>query len=287
MKQSTQRDERQSFQLDPKEHFKERVMIRGLFTAASGMIAEQLMVDTIANNLANVNTTGFKRMRVYFQDLLYQTLRQAGTEVSAGFQIPSGIQVGHGTRPVATRQIFTVGNFQNTENPLDLAIDADGFFQILLPDGTTAYTRDGAFQRDSEGTIVNGDGFPLQPQIQIPDDAISLTVGKDGQVFVQLSGQSEPQNLGQIQLSRFINPAGLSKVGDNLFVETAASGAPVTGVPGEEGRGQIVQGFLEFSNVQVVEELVNLIIAQRAYEVNAKTIQTTDEMLQQANNLRR
>lgn len=262
-------------------------MIRGLFTAASGMIAEQMMVDTISNNLANVNTTGFKRQRVDFQDLLYQTLRQAGSEVAAGFEVPSGIQVGHGVRPVATRQIFTVGNFQNTENPLDLAIDADGFFEVLLPDGTSAYTRDGAFQVTSEGQIVNGDGYPLQPPIQIPDDATSITVGKDGQVFVQLSGQADAQNLGQILLSRFINPAGLQKIGDNLFTETTASGAPVNGVPGEEGRGQIVQGFLEFSNVQVVEELVNLIIAQRAYEVNAKTIQTTDEMLQEANNLRR
>jgi flagellar basal-body rod protein FlgG len=262
-------------------------MIRGLFTAASGMIAQQMMVDTISNNLANVNTTGFKRQRVDFQDLLYQTLRQAGSEVAAGFEVPSGIQVGHGVRPVATRQIFSVGNFQNTENPLDLAIDADGFFQILMPDGTTAYSRDGSFQRSSEGTIVTGDGYPLEPQIQIPNDAESITVGEDGQVFVRIAGQAEPQNLGQIQLARFINPAGLEKVGRNLFVETGASGPPVTGVPGEEGRGRIVQGFLEFSNVQVVEELVNLIIAQRAYEVNARTIQTTDEMLQEANNLRR
>lgn len=266
---------------------RERTMIRGLFTAASGMIAEQLMVDTISNNLANVNTTGFKRQRVDFQDLLYQTLRQAGSEVAAGFEVPSGIQVGHGTRPVATRQIFTVGNFQNTENPLDLAIDADGFFEILMPDGTTSYTRDGSFQRSSEGTLVTGDGYPLQPQIQIPSDAVSITVGQDGQVFVRVDGEAEPQNLGQILLARFINPAGLEKVGRNLFVETAASGAPITGVPGEEGRGRIIQGFLEFSNVQVVEELVNLIIAQRAYEVNARTIQTTDEMLQEANNLRR
>lgn len=262
-------------------------MIRGLFTAASGMIAQQMMVDTISNNLANVNTVGFKRQRVDFQDLLYQTLRQAGSEVAAGFEVPSGIQVGHGTRPVATRQIFTVGNFQNTENPLDLAIDADGFFQLLMPDGTIGYSRDGAFQRSSEGQMVNSDGFPVQPPIQIPNDSVAITVGKDGQVFAQIAGQADPQNLGQILLSRFINPAGLEKLGDNLFAETAASGAPITGVPGEEGRGQIVQGFLEFSNVQVVEEMVNLIIAQRAYEVNARTIKTTDEMLQEANNLRR
>jgi flagellar basal-body rod protein FlgG len=262
-------------------------MIRGLFTAASGMIAEQMMIDTISNNLANVNTTGFKRQRVDFQDLLYQTLRSAGTEVAAGFQVPSGIQVGHGTRPVATRQIFTTGNFQNTENPMDIAIEGDGFFRILLPDGTTAYSRDGSFQRDSEGTIVTGDGYPMDPQIQIPADALSLTIGKDGQIFVTLPGQAEAQNLGQIQLARFINPAGLHKHGDNLFLETAASGAPQEGAPMEDGRGRTVQGFLEFSNVQVVEELVNLIIAQRAYEVNAKTIQTTDEMLQEANNLKR
>lgn len=262
-------------------------MIRGLFTAASGMIAQQMMVDTISNNLSNVNTTGFKRQRVDFQDLLYQTLRQPGSEVAAGFEVPSGIQIGHGVRPVATRSIFTVGNFQNTENSFDLAIDADGFFQILMPDGTTAYTRAGAFQRTSEGQIVTGDGYPLQPAIQVPADGTDFSVGKDGQVFVRIAGQPDPQNLGQIQLARFINPAGLQKIGDNLFVESAASGAPITGNPGEEGRGQIVQGFLEFSNVQVVEELVNLIIAQRAYEVNAKTIQTTDEMLQEANNLRR
>ena len=262
-------------------------MIRGLYTSASGMIAEQLMIDTISNNLANVNTTGFKKVRVDFQDLLYQTMRQAGTEVAAGVQVPTGIQVGHGTRPVATRQLFTVGSFEFTGNDLDMAIEGDGFFQVLLPDGTTAYTRDGAFKRDVTGQIVNSDGYPMEPAITIPDDTVTITIGANGTVNATLAGQSTSTNLGQINLARFPNNGGLERIGSNLYKESGASGTATVTTPGSDGVGEIAQQFLERSNVQVVEEMVNLIIGQRAYEVNTKTIQATDEMLQQANNLRR
>lgn len=262
-------------------------MLRSLWTAASGMIAQQFNIDTIANNLANVNTVGFKRSRVDFQDLLYQTVRYAGSPVTAGAQIPTGIQVGHGVRPVSTERIFSTGTFKQTDNPLDLLIEGDGFFQVLLPDGTTAYTRDGAFKIDGQGRLVTSDGFTLQPEITIPPDAVSITVGTDGTVTVVVSGSSQPQTLGQIQLARFINPAGLRSLGRNLFAATAASGEAMVGTPGLDGLGNIAQGYLEMSNVQVVEELVNMILAQRAYESNSRAIQAADEMLQTANNLRR
>ncbi|HHV55617.1 MAG TPA: flagellar basal-body rod protein FlgG [Firmicutes bacterium] len=262
-------------------------MMRSLWTAASGMIAQQFNIDSIANNLANVNTVGFKRSRVDFQDLLYQTVRYAGSPVSAGAQLPTGIQVGHGVRPVSTERIFTTGTFKQTDNPLDLLIEGDGFFQVLLPDGTTAYTRDGAFKIDGQGRLVTSDGFTLQPEITIPADAVSINVGTDGTVTVLVSGSNQPQNLGQIRLARFINPAGLRSLGRNLFAATAASGAPQEGTPGLDGLGNIAQGYLEMSNVQVVEEMVNMILAQRAYEVNSRAIQASDEMLQTANNLRR
>jgi len=262
-------------------------MLRSLWTAASGMIAQQFNIDTIANNLANVNTVGFKRSRVDFQDLLYQTIRYAGSPVTAGAQIPTGIQVGHGVRPVSTERIFTTGTFKQTDNPLDLLIEGEGFFQILLPDGTTAYTRDGAFKVDGQGRLVTSDGFTLQPEITIPPDAVSINVGTDGTVTVVVSGSNQPQTLGQIQLARFINPAGLRSLGRNLFAATAASGEAMVGTPGLDGLGNIAQGYLEMSNVQVVEELVNMILAQRAYESNSRAIQAADEMLQTANNLRR
>lgn len=262
-------------------------MMRSLWTAASGMIAQQFNIDSIANNLANVNTVGFKRSRVDFQDLLYQTVRYAGSPVSAGAQLPTGIQVGHGVRPVSTERIFTTGTFKQTDNPLDLLIEGDGFFQVLLPDGTTAYTRDGALKIDGQGRLVTSDGFTLQPEITIPADAVSINVGTDGTVTVLVSGSNQPQNLGQIRLARFINPAGLRSLGRNLFAATAASGAPQEGTPGLDGLGNIAQGYLEMSNVQVVEEMVNMILAQRAYEVNSRAIQASDEMLQTANNLRR
>lgn len=262
-------------------------MIRALFTAATGMQAQQLNLDTIANNLANVNTTGFKRNRVDFQDLLYQTLRPAGTRMAGGVEVPTGIQVGHGTRPVATQKLWSQGNFQQTENPLDLVIEGDGFFQLTRPDGTIAYTRAGAFKRDSQGQVVNSDGYVLQPAITIPDDTVSISIGSDGTVSVITAGQSTPQQLGQIELARFVNPAGLNAIGKNLFLPTAASGQPTTGQPGQEGFGAINQGFLEMSNVSVVEEMVQMIAAQRAFEVNSKAIRSADEMLSISNNMTR
>ena len=261
--------------------------MRSLWTAASGMSGQQFTIDIIANNLANVNTSGFKKSRVDFQDLLYQTVRFAGTPVTAGAEIPTGIQVGHGVRPVATVKIFSQGMFRETENPLDLVIEGDGFFRVLLPDGTVAYTRDGAFKKDSQGRIVTSDGFPLEPEIIIPDDAVEVSVGTDGTVSVVQLGQTEPVTIGQIELARFVNPAGLRNLGRNLFLATAASGPPIEGRPGMDGLGSIAQGFLEMSNVQVVEEMVNLILAQRAYDANSKAIQASDEMLNTANNLRR
>ena len=262
-------------------------MMRSLWTAASGMSGQQFTIDVIANNLANVNTSGYKKSRVDFQDLLYQTVRFAGTPVTSGAQVPTGIQVGHGVRPVATVKLFSQGTFRETENPLDLVIEGDGFFQVLLPDGTVAYTRDGAFKKDSDGRIVTSDGFPLEPEIIIPPDAVEVSVGTDGTVSVVVPGGSAPQEVGRIELARFVNPAGLRNYGRNLFLATAASGQPIVGQPGLDGFGSIAQGFLEMSNVQVVEEMVNLILAQRAYDANSKAIQASDEMLNTANNLRR
>ncbi len=261
--------------------------MRALWTSASGMAGQQFTIDIIANNLANVNTSGFKKSRVDFQDLLYQTLRFAGTPVTAGAQIPTGIQVGNGVRPVATVKVFSQGTFRQTDNPLDLVIEGDGFFQILLPDGSVAYTRDGAFKKDSEGRIVTSDGFVLEPEIIIPEDAVEVSVGTDGTVSVVRLGDNEPVTVGTIELARFINPAGLRSYGRNLFLATAASGPPIVGQPGLEGFGAVAQGFLEMSNVQVVEEMVNLIIGQRAYDANSKAIQASDDMLNTANNLRR
>ncbi|MBE3574419.1 MAG: flagellar basal-body rod protein FlgG [Firmicutes bacterium] len=262
-------------------------MIRGLWTAASGMIAQQLNIDNIANNLANVNTTGFKKSRVDFQDLIYQTIRVAGTPVIQGAQVPTGIQLGHGVRPVATQKVFTEGEIKQTDNPLDLLIEGEGFFQVLMPDGTVAYTRDGAFKKDGSGRVVTSDGFALEPELVIPPDATSISIGTDGTVSVMVAGNDQAQQIGQIQLARFVNPAGLSSIGRNLFRPTAASGNPETGTPGLQGLGTLAQNYLEMSNVQVVEEMVNMIVAQRAYEVNSKAIQAADEMLQTANNLRR
>jgi flagellar basal-body rod protein FlgG len=262
-------------------------MIRALFTAATGMQAQQLNLDTVANNLANVNTTGFKKNRVDFQDLLYQTLRPAGTRVAGGAEVPTGIQVGHGTRPVATQKLWSQGNFQQTENPLDLVIEGDGFFQVNRPDGSIAYTRAGAFKRDSQGQIVNSDGLVLQPALRVPDDTTAISIGADGTISVTTAGQTAPQQLGQIELARFVNPAGLNAIGKNLFLPTAASGQAQTGTPGDKGFGTVNQGFLEMSNVSVVEEMVQMIAAQRAFEVNSKAIKTADEMLAISNNMPR
>lgn len=262
-------------------------MFRSLFTASTGMHAQQLNVDVISHNLANVNTTGFKKGRAEFQDLIYQTMIQPGAPSNDGTQYPTGIQVGLGVRPIAVAKFFTPGDLINTGNSLDIAIDGDGFFQVTLPDGTVAYTRAGNFRLDRDGRIVTNDGYPLEPGITVPADATQITVGADGRVTVMQPGTVAPVEIGTIEIARFINPGGLKSIGRNLFIETDSSGAPVTGVPGTEGRGILIQGFLEMSNVNIVEELANLIIAQRAFEINSKAVQTSDEMLQTVSALKR
>ncbi len=262
-------------------------MIRSLWTSATGMQSQALNLDVISNNLANVNTSGFKKSRAEFQDLLYETLLPAGTSSSQDTEIPAGIQLGHGTRPSTVLKIFSQGNMENTQNELDLAIEGDGFFQITLPNGETAYTRDGAFKLDSDGRIVNSDGFTMEPEIAIPSDAMSISVGLDGTVSVLQAGESIPSEIGTIELARFINPAGLISMGKNLFIPSEASGNEVIGTAGEDGMGTLAQGFLEMSNVSVVDEMVNMITAQRAYESNSKAIQAADDMLQLANNVKR
>ena len=262
-------------------------MIRSLWTAASGMQAQTLNIDVISNNLANVNTTGFKRSRADFQDLLYETMRPPGVASSADTQVPTGIQVGHGSRSVATQKIFLQGDFQHTQNELDLAIEGNGLFQIMQPNGNVAYTRSGSFKIDGEGRIVTSDGYPLEPEMTIPTDTMAISIGTDGTVSVLQAGDTEPTEVGTITLARFVNPAGLSSIGRNLYLPTAASGEEVTGTPGQDGFGTIAQGYLEMSNVSVVDEMVNMITAQRAYEINSKAIQASDDMLQVANNLRR
>jgi flagellar basal-body rod protein FlgG len=262
-------------------------MLRSLFTAATGMTAQQQHLDVIANNLANVNTTGFKRGRADFQDLLYQTLSQPGAASSNQTEIPTGIQLGLGVRTAAVQRLFLEGDFQQTQNQLDVAIDGAGFLQIRQPNGDLAYSRAGSFKLDSQGRVVNSDGFPLEPEITIPTDATSITIGTDGTVSVLQPGNTAPQQVGQIELANFPNPAGLAGLGRSLFRNTVASGDPITGAPGQGGIGGVSQGVLEISNVSVVEEMVNLISGQRAYEMNSKAIQASDEMLQTAANLRR
>jgi len=262
-------------------------MIRSLWTSATGMKAQALNLDVIANNLANVSTSGFKKSRAEFQDLLYETIRPAGTSSSQDTQVPAGIQLGHGTRPSTVMKIFSQGDMEHTKNELDLAIEGDGFFQIAMPNGETAFTRDGGFKLDSEGRIVNADGFAMEPEITIPTDAVSIAVGMDGTVSVLQAGETTPTEVGTIELARFVNPAGLIALGKNLYVPSEASGDEMTGTAGEDGLGTISQGFLEMSNVTVVEEMVNMITAQRAYEANSKSIQTADEMLAIANNVKR
>jgi flagellar basal-body rod protein FlgG len=251
------------------------------------MKSQSLNIDVISNNLANVNTTGFKTSRADFQDLLYETLRPAGTSSSETTDVPTGIQVGHGSRPVASHKIFTQGDFQQTKNELDMAIEGDGFFQIVQPTGEIAYSRDGAFKMDRDGRIVTSDGFLLEPEITIPSDSISLSIGLDGTVSVLQAGSSSPTEIGTITLARFVNPAGLHSIGRNLYLPTDASGDAIVGTAGEDGLGSLAQGFLEMSNVSVVDEMVRMITAQRAYEINSKTIQAADDMLQQANNVKR
>lgn len=262
-------------------------MLRTLWTAATGMQAQNLNIDVISNNLANVNTVGFKRSRADFQDLLYETLRPAGVASAAGNEVPTGIQIGHGVRPVATQKIFLQGDFQHTKNQLDMAIEGAGFFQVLQPNGETAYTRAGAFKVDGEGRAVTSDGYLMTPEITIPADATAISVGADGTVSVLQAGAAEATEIGSVELVNFINPAGLRGIGRNLMLETTASGAPIAGTPGEDGLGTIAQGFVEMSNVNVVDEMVGMITAQRAYELNSKAIQAADDMLQTAATIKR
>ena len=254
-------------------------MIRSLWIAKTGLDAQQTQLDITSNNLANVSTNGFKRARAVFEDLLYQTLRQPGASSSAQTQIPSGLQIGTGVRPISSERIFTQGNLTQTGNSLDVAIQGQGFFQIQLPDGTTAYTRDGAFQKDSQGQIVTSNGYTLSPAITIPSNATSVTIGNDGVVTVVQSGSPSPVQVGQIQLANFVNPGGLQSMGQNLYLETASSGTATPNAPGTNGVGLLNQGYVETSNVNVVEELVNMIQTQRAYELNSRAIQTSDQML--------
>jgi len=262
-------------------------MLRALYTAATGMQAQQINIDTIANNIANVNTTGFKQGRAEFQDLLYQNMRPAGTASSSSTDYPVGLQVGLGTRPVATDRIYSQGDFRQTGNALDLVIEGKGFFQVRLPSGEVAYTRDGSFHLNAEGAVVTAAGNPLEPQVTIPADAQEIVIGSDGTVSVTQSGQAAAQQVGTIQLATFQNPSGLNAVGGNLLLPTSASGTATTATPGENGIGHINQGFLEQSNVSVVEEMVNMIVAQRAYEVNSRAVRVADDMLSQINSLAR
>ncbi|MDD5388224.1 MAG: flagellar basal-body rod protein FlgG [Gallionellaceae bacterium] len=255
-------------------------MLRSLQIARTGLDAQQTQLDVVSNNLANVSTTGFKKTRAVFEDLLYQTIRQPGAQSSQQTQLPSGFQLGVGVRTVATERIFQQGAMQQTANPLDVAINGRGFFQIQMPDGSLAYTRDGSFQTDNQGNLVTASGYALLPNMQIPANALTTTIGRDGIVSVTTPGNATPTQLGQIQLATFINVAGLQSQGENLFLETAASGAPLPNNPGTDGMGTLNQSFVESSNVNVAEELVNMIVAQRAYELNSRAITTSDQMLQ-------
>ena len=255
-------------------------MLRSLHIARTGLDTQQTQLDVISNNLANVSTTGFKKARAIFEDLLYQTIRQPGAQSSQQTQLPSGFQLGVGARTVATERIFTQGSLQQTNNALDVAISGRGFFQIQMPDGSTAYTRDGSFQVDSQGTVVTASGYPLLPNMQIPQDALQVTIAKDGVVSITQPGTPNTiSQLGQIQLATFINPAGLQSMGENLFIETAASGPAQVNNANSNGLGALNQSFIETSNVNVAEELVSMIVAQRGYEMNSKAITTSDQML--------
>src|SRR5487761_2183818 len=255
-------------------------MIRSLWIAKTGLDAQQTQLDVISNNLANVSTNGFKRSRAVFEDLLYQTLRQPGAQSSQQTMIPSGLQLGTGVRPISTEHIFTQGNLNQTGNPLDVAINGQGFFQIQMPDGTLAYTRDGSFQQDNTGQLVTSSGYPLSPALTIPADTTSVTIGRDGVVSIVQAGSTTPTQIGNIQIAGFVNPGGLQSVGENLFVETASSGTPTPNTPGTNGVGLLSQGYVEASNVNVAEELVNMIQTQLAYEMNTRVITTSDQMLQ-------
>jgi flagellar basal-body rod protein FlgG len=266
-------------------------MVRSLWTGAAGMIGQQANIDTISNNLANVNTSGFKKMRADFEDLLYQTVKTAGTPATEDTVVPVGVQMGHGVKVAATQRMFTQGALQNTDNVYDMAISGEGFFRIQMYDGSWAYTRDGAFKVDADGRLVTSNGYWVLPDIIMPEGFLpeKITVSKDGRVSVLVPqiDENEPVDVGQIELYRFPNPVGLTAVGENLFKISSASGDPVPGRPGYEGMGQVIHKFLEMSNVSVVREMVDLIVAQRAYEFNSKTIQTSDNMLGTATSLKR
>lgn len=264
-------------------------MMRSLWTAASGMTGQQFNIDTIAHNLSNVNTTGFKEVRADFEDLLYQTTRIAGTPATELTVVPTGIQVGHGTRVAATQRMFTQGAPQATGNVSDIAIQGEGFFRVLLIDGTYAYSRDGAFKIDSNGQMVTSNGYQMLPEVILPENFVrdSIAISQDGRVTVKVAGSDDPIEVGQLEIYRFVNPPGLSSIGENLYKETNASGNPIGGRPGFDGMGKTLHKFLEMSNVSVVSEMVKMIVAQRAYELNSKAIQTSDTMLGIANGLKR
>ncbi len=261
--------------------------MRALYTATTGMLGQQLFIDVTSNNISNVNTFGYRKERAEFADLFHQVIQYAGSSTSETTLSPTGIEVGLGVRPTSVQKLFSQGNFKETEQNLDVAITGNGFFQIELPDGTIAYTRDGAFKRDDEGNVVNSEGYLLVPNITIPDDATQLNIGTDGTVTVLQGNATEVNQLGQIEIVNFINPAGLHALGDNLYLNTNASGDPIVGTPGLNGFGQLRQGFVETSNVKLVEEMTDLIVGQRAYEANSKSIQTADSMLQTVNQLKR
>ena len=260
-------------------------MIRSLWISKTGLDAQQMAIDVVANNLANVSTNGFKRSRAVFEDLLYQTLRQPGAKSSTQTDIPSGLQLGTGVRPIATERVFTQGNLVQTGNGLDMAINGNGFFQIQLPDGTTGYSRDGSFQLNSQGQIVTASGFIVSPGVTIPTGTQSVTISRDGIVSALVGGSAAPTQVGQLQLANFVNTGGLQSQGENIYLETVSSGSPNTGNPGSTGFGLLNQGFTETSNVNVAEELVNMIQAQRAFELNSRAIQASDQMLQRLGQL--
>lgn len=262
-------------------------MIRALWSSASGMKAQQTNLDVISNNLANVNTSGYKKQRADYEDLMYQIEREPGAPVEPGSTVPTGVQVGLGTRITGTERMMSQGNVQVSDNPTDLMIQGEGFFQVLMPDGTVSYSRNGAFKIDGDGQMVTNNGYMLEPDITIPEDATDLTISDTGVVSVKVPGDPLNQEIGQIELARFVNPAGLKAIGQSLYVETDASGMPIIGEPGEDGLGAVVQGSLEMSNVQVVEEMVSMITAQRAYEAGSKAVQTADDLLAIANSMKK
>ncbi len=262
-------------------------MIRSLRTAATGMYAQEMVVDVISNNLANLNTTGFKKSKVEFQDLLYQSIQNPGATNNGSKAPTSEIQIGHGTKPVSVLKIFSQGDVSPTGNPLDLAIDGEGFFKVQMPDGRITYTRDGTFKISADGRLVTSDGYVVDPEVSLPENTTGINISSEGVISAKVVGETEPEVVGQIELAKFVNPAGLKNIGRNLLEETAASGAPQYGNPDSDGFGRVLQGYIETSNVDVVQEMVNMIVAQRAYEINSKAIKTSEEMLTMANNLKR